>query len=177
MPFYYRTLHLDRNDFVPGHNRGIPGAENPQTIGEHLRLGRCQLRLTQFQIARRLQVSTVTFSRRERDHTYPTWDYHARIIEYLGDDAFEQTGLKDPYGNEPHGVAFFADDTSEEIGQQIRQKRVELKPTVNKFAKKFEVSERTLRDWEKGRHRPLKCPAERVKRLLRAEAPDFDKVE
>jgi transcriptional regulator with XRE-family HTH domain len=159
-------LHLTRKDFIPSHNRGIRIAQEPKTIGEHLRRRRAQLKLHQRQAAQRLHVSTVTLSRWERDHTYPTWDYHARLIEYLGYDAFKQTGLKDPYGNEPHGVAFFAVGESEAIGQRIRRKRLELKLTVDQFAKKLGVSDRTLRDWESDTHRPTKKMVERITRFF-----------
>jgi transcriptional regulator with XRE-family HTH domain len=166
LPIYYRTLHCSRKDFIPSHNRGIPIAQEPKTIGEHLRRRRCELRLTQFQAARRLQVSTVTLSRWERDHTYPTWDYHASIIEYLGYDAFKQTGLRDPYRNESNGVAFFADGPEEEIGQRIRQRRLELKLTLGECAQKLGVDIKTVFNWERGKHRPLKSMEERIKSFL-----------
>lgn len=53
-----------------------------------------------------LRVSMVTLSKWERDHAYPTWDYHQHIIDYLGYDVFELTSLKDPYSNKSRGVAF-----------------------------------------------------------------------
>ena len=166
MPFYERTLHRSRKDFIPSHIRGIAISYEPKTIGEHLRRRRAELKLHQRQAAQLLHVSMVTLSRWERDHTYPTWDYHAPIIEYLGYDAFKRTCLKDPYCNEPHGVAFFADDGSGTIGQRIRQRRLELKLTVNECAEKLGVSARTLRDWESGLHRPLERFAEAIKTFL-----------
>ena len=86
----------------------------------------------------------MTLSRWERDQTYPTWDYHVPIIEYLGYDAFKETGLKDPYVDEPQGVAFFADGEAGTIGQRIRRRRLESKLTVNECAEKLGVSARTL---------------------------------
>ena len=138
-----------------------------------------QRKLYQRQAAALLDVSTVTLSRWERDHTYPTWDYHARIIEYLGYDAFKQTGLKDPYGHEPHGVTFFADDGEGGIGQRIRQRRLELKLTVEECAQKLGIAARTLRDWEAGAHMPLKRYAEVLKSFVAendlAESPIWNR--
>jgi DNA-binding XRE family transcriptional regulator len=102
-------------------------------------------------------------------YNYPTWDYHASIIEYLGYDVFELTGLRDPYCNESNGVAFFVDDSTEQIGQRIREKRLELKLTVRGFARKIGVDVKTLRDWERGKHRPLKNMTDRIRSFL-AEA-------
>ena len=169
LPISDRTLHRSRKDFIPAHNRGIPIAEEPRTIGEHLRHRRCQLRLTQFQAARTLQVSTVTLSRWERDHTYPTWDYHARLIDYLGYDAFKQTGLEDPSSNEPIGVTFLAQTNAAALGQRIRLFHLEHKLTVNKFAEKLGASARALRDWEAGKHRPLKSMGKRLQVFLGRE--------
>lgn len=109
-----------------------------------------------------LGVSTVTLSRWERDHTYPTWDYHARLVEYLGCDAFAQTGLKDPYTNKSDGVAFLAGRVEGEIGQRIRRKRIESRLTVSECAGKLGVAVRTLRDWESGSHQPLRKMVNRI---------------
>lgn len=166
LPSYERTLHLDRRHFIPAHNRGIPISEQPKTLGQHLRRRRAELKLYQRQAIDILHVSMVTLSKWERDHTYPTWDYHARIIEYLRYDVFKMTGPRDPYSNEPSGVAFFAAGAQKKIGHRIRRKRLERKLTATNCAQLLGVAVRTLRDWEAGTHQPLKRYAECIKKFL-----------
>ena len=55
-------------------------------------------------------------------------DHHARLIDYLGYDAFKLTGLKDPYGNEPQVVAFFSQPIMLKV-QPVRVRR--WKMTMN----------------------------------------------
>lgn len=113
-----------------------------------------------------LRVSMVTLSKWERDHTYPTWEYHARLIDYLGYDVFKLTGFKDPYSNKSRSVAFFAEGEGGKIAERIRKKRLELKLTVDKCARKLGVSARTLRDWEAAAHVPLKRFETAIKSFL-----------
>ena len=82
---------------------------------------------------------------------YPTWDHHPRLIDYLGYDPFVSCGLRDPYGNEPPGVAFLS---SGALGDRIRARRLELKMTVKKCAQILKVDAKTLHGWENNRHQP-----------------------
>jgi transcriptional regulator with XRE-family HTH domain len=107
LPFCDRTVCVPRSKYLPSHNRGIPVPKEPTTIGDHLRRRRLQLRIHQSEAARQLKVSTVTLSRWERDHTYPTWDYHGIICDYLGYDPFVLCGLRDPYVNETPSRCLF----------------------------------------------------------------------
>jgi len=110
------------------------------------------LKIHQPEAARRLGVSTVSLSRWERAHTYPTWDYHGVITDYLGYDAFALCGLQDPYVNETNGVASLA---PESLGQQLKNRRLTLKLTVKKCAEKLNIDPKTLQGWETGSHQPL----------------------
>ncbi|MBI4659541.1 MAG: helix-turn-helix transcriptional regulator [Verrucomicrobia bacterium] len=172
LPISARVLQASRTDRIPLRNRGIPVPQEPKTIGEHLRRRRAQLRLHQSQAARRLGISTVTLSRWELDKVYPTWGHHSKIIEYLGYDIFKLTGLRDPYRNEPEGVANLLKAAGEEIGAQIRQRRLELRMTVVELARHLQVSARTLRDWENGLHRPERRSRGRVAKFIGMYHPD-----
>ena len=151
LPFCDRTVNVPRDKYLPSHNRGIPVPKDPTTIGGHLRRRRLQLKIHQSEAARRLGVSTVTLSRWERNHTYPTWDYHAVICGYLGYDAFDLCGLRDPYVNETPGVAFLR---PESLGQRLRNRRLTLKLTVKECAGKLNIDPATLQAWETGSHQP-----------------------
>ena len=88
LPFCDRRVRVPREKYLPSHNRGIRVPKTPTTIGGHLRKRRLQLKILQSEAARRLQVSTVTLSRWERDTRYPTWPLQPRVVEYLGYDPF-----------------------------------------------------------------------------------------
>jgi transcriptional regulator with XRE-family HTH domain len=147
LPSCERTIFCSRASYLPSHNRGIPIAKQPKTIGEHLRRRRAQLHHHQSQAARLLNVSTVTLSRWECDKIYPVWKHHQLIIDYLGYDPFPSCGLKDPYGNETNGVASFSPTP---LCQRLKTRRLELKLTVKECAKNLDVDPKTLRSWEAG---------------------------
>ena len=74
---------------------------------------------------------------------YPTWNHHPRLIDYLGYDPFASCGLRDPYCNEPPGVAFLVPAT---LGDRIRARRLKLKLTRQKCAQNLKVDVKTLHD-------------------------------
>jgi DNA-binding XRE family transcriptional regulator len=88
LPFCDRILNVSRDKYLPSRNRGIQVPKAPTTIGGHLRRRRLQLRIFQPEAARRLGVSMVSLSRRERDKVFPTAPHHQRIVAYLGYDPF-----------------------------------------------------------------------------------------
>jgi DNA-binding XRE family transcriptional regulator len=90
---------------------------------------------------------------------YPTWEHHPRLIEYLGYDSFVSCGLRDPYGNEPLGVAFLSSAT---LGEHIRTRRLELKMTVKKCAQILKVDAKTVHGWERNTHRPSRSMKSKV---------------
>lgn len=163
LPFCDRTISASRASYLPSHNRGIPIAKQPKTIGEHLRRRRLELHLHQSQAAQSLNVSTVSLSRWERDHTYPTWDYHERIIDYLGHDPFPSIGHKDPYRNETNGVASLSPSS---LGQNLRNRRLELKLNRHQCAEKLGVDAKTLRSWETGSRQPCRKHRDAIEAFL-----------
>jgi transcriptional regulator with XRE-family HTH domain len=156
-------VSVSRKAYLPSHNRGIPVPKQPITVGGHLRRRRLELQIHQSEAAVRLKVSTVTLSRWECDKVYPTWEHHPRLIEYLGCDPFVSSGLRDPYGNEPPGVAFLSSAT---LGDRIRSHRLELKLTVKECTKKLNVDVKTLHGWEKQQHQPPPTVQKRIIEFL-----------
>jgi len=127
----------------------------------------------QSEAARRLNVSTVTLSLWECDKVYPVWKHHAKIIEYLGCDPFPSCGLQDPYGNEPSVVAILSPTA---LGSRLRNHRLELKLTLAECAQNLGVSIKTLRAWERGKHRPCRKRTESLLRFVgRASTPPVDR--
>ena len=163
LPFCERTVSFSRAKYLPAHNRGIPIAKQPKTIGEHLRRRRVQLQLHQSQGAKLLKVSTVTLSRWERDHTYPTWDYHETITKYLGYDAFAQCGHRDPYRNETPVVASLSPSS---LCQNLKTLRLELKLTLKECSKELNVAPKTLHTWEIGARQPCRKHREVISGFL-----------
>ena len=62
----------------------------PQTLGEHVRKRRLELRLTQKQAAKRLGVNPWTVLNWEKDHTEPPIESMPTIIRFLGYDPFPE---------------------------------------------------------------------------------------
>jgi len=117
-----------------------------------------------------LKVSTVSLSRWERDHTYPTWEYHQRIIDYLGYDPFPSCGLKDPYGNETQSVASLS---LSPLCQILKTRRLELKLTLKEYAQRLNVDPKTLHGWETGSHQPCSCHQKSIAAFLDSETENF----
>src|SRR5688572_13854691 len=133
LPFCDRVVSMALKDTTPVSTRSWPIAKLPQTIGEHLRKKRFELGLRQSQVAGKLRVSERTLGLWECDEAYPRWEYHPRIIEYLGHDPFPTCGLQDPYSNETTRVASLSPET---IGGRIRIRWLELRLTVKECAQK-----------------------------------------
>ena len=153
---------MPRKDCQPIWRRSFPVSKEPRTLGEHLRKRRYTLGLHQSQAAQKLGVSSRALGQWECDKTYPSWDNHQRLIKYLGYDPFQSCGLRDPYGNEPYGVAVLPSDA---LGNRLRQRRLELKLTRSQFAQKLGVPLTSLRGWERGGR--VRCRKHQA--LLRAE--------
>ena len=93
----------------------------------------------------------MTLSRWECDRVYPTWPQQARVIAYLGYNPFVSPELGRPRGNETIGVAFLASSGPMSLGQQITQRRLELKKTRKECAREMGVCVKTLWGWEHAR--------------------------
>jgi transcriptional regulator with XRE-family HTH domain len=127
------------------------------------------LKILQSEAARRLDVSTVTLSRWERDTVYPTWAVQPRVIDYLGYDPFTNAELGRPKGNETPFVAILAPNEPVPLGLAIWKRRMELKKTRKQCAKELGVAAKTLQGWEMGRRTPCPRLKERILKILKSE--------
>ena len=162
-------MNVSRAKYLLSHNRGIPVPKKPKTIGEHLRKRRLELGIVQSEAARRLRISTVTLSRWECDKVYPTWTHQPDLIAYLSYDPFTDPALGSPKVNEPSGVAFLSSGAHTNIGQEIRNRRLQMRKTRKQFAKELGVDVKTLRNWETNRCHPSVALLRRLVKLLRFE--------
>ena len=146
--------------------RGLPVPNQPKTIGEHLKMRRFELGISQAEAARRVSVTLRTVAAWERDKARPSGKYHPRLVEYLGCDPFHNLALGSPKGNEPSSVAILGPTAPLALGQQIRKRREELKKTQKECAKELGVSVKTLWGWETSQRQPWAKHLNRVLAFL-----------
>ena len=88
---------------------------------------------------------------------------HAQLIEYLGTDPFAiipNPELKNLQSYESFGVAILS--PADRLDLSIKKARLEQKLTAKDCAKRLRVDPKTLRDWERGKHKPNGYLRERV---------------
>lgn len=162
LPFCDRTVSVSRRDIAPVWTRSFPIAKEPTTLGQHLKKKRFLAGIRQSEAALKLGVSNRTLSLWETDRVYPAWAFQPRLVAYLGYDPFTSPALGRPEGNETSCVAFLSPGTPAAIGQQIKQRRLQLKKTRKQLALELEVSVKTLWGWETGRRQPTNKIQERI---------------
>ena len=101
----------------------------PQTLGEHVRKRRLELRLTQKQAAERLGVNPWTVLNWEKDHTAPPIESMPAIIRFLGYDPFPEP---------------------KNIPERLLAKRRAMGWSIKEAARQLGVHEGTWGDWERG---------------------------
>ena len=127
LPFYYLTLRATkpRNPAYP---------EHMESLGDHLRQRRLDLRMHQKDVARIVNVSTSTVTNWEKNRTTPRLHFLPKIYEFLG-------------GNPVRGNA-----TS--LGEILKQYRIQKGLSMRRLATELGVDPGTLAKWEKGYHEP-----------------------
>lgn len=110
--------------------------ENPQTIGEHLRKRRLQLKLLQKDVAVIFGVCEDTITGWENDRYTPQMAYYPEIIQFLGYSPFQT-------------------DTST-LGGRMKKYRIENGLSQEDLGKLIGVNESTIYAWEKGQHKPMR---------------------
>ena len=120
----------------------------PQTLGDHLRLRRLELKLLQKQVAKRLGVNTATILNWETNVTKPYFSYIPGIIEFLG------------YNPLPRATNW---------AERLVCGRKVLGITQEALAQRLDVDQSTLARWERGDRQPAGKYAARAERVL-AEA-------
>ena len=176
LPFWARTIRVDRSRYLPSHNRKVPVPKDPNTIGGHLRRRRLQLWLHQSQAARQLQVSSRTLSLWECDKVDPAWAHQPRLIAYLGYNPFNDSAVGRPKGNETIGVAYLASPHPLPFGEEVRKRRLNLRLNRKECAQLLGVDVKTLWGWEKSKHVPGEEVRNRTLRTLNLStaASDFE---
>ena len=119
--------------FVPIRLKALKPKETdsePQTLGQHLRKRRLEMRLTQAQAAERMGVNPWTILNWERGHTVPSFEATARILRWLGYDPCP---------------------APQTIPERLVAKRRAMGWSIRRAARHLGVDPRTWRDWEHGR--------------------------
>lgn len=126
---------------------GYPQA--PEHIGEHLKTRRLDLGLLQQDAAEQLGVSVFTVINWETGETQPQVERGPGIIEFLGYDPM------------PGATSFC---------HEVWKLRWRTGCTQRELARSLEVNETTIRDWERGEHRPSERLRRRFERLVEVES-------
>ena len=105
-----------------------------ETIGDHLRKKRLDLKLFQKDVAKHLGVTTDTITNWEKNRVGPTLRFIPKIIGFLGYDPLR--------------------DSTPTVGQQIKQYRRSHGLSIKKLAQKLDIDPSTLMRWESGKNKP-----------------------
>jgi transcriptional regulator with XRE-family HTH domain len=105
------------------------------TLGDHLRKRRLDLKLLQREVAEKIGVDEITIGNWERQRTQPEIRFIARIIKFLGYDPFPEP---------------------ESFPERLKMYRLKMGLSQRKLAAKLGIDPGTLGGWETGRHKPTK---------------------
>lgn len=111
-----------------------PFAEQPVTLGEHLRKRRLELGLFQREVAKRLRIGQFTYLSWEKDRARPEVRWWPAIIGFLGYD--------------PHPEPWT-------FSEQLRARRRALGLSIAEAAQRVGVDEGTFGRWDRGVREPL----------------------
>jgi|WetSurMetagenome_2_1015567.scaffolds.fasta_scaffold687262_1 transcriptional regulator with XRE-family HTH domain len=103
------------------------------TLGDHLRKRRLDLRLLQREVAEKIGVDEMTVNNWERQRTQPEIRFIARIIEFLGYDPIPEP---------------------ESFPEKLKTYRLKIGFSQRKLAAKLGIDPGTIGNWERGRHKP-----------------------
>jgi transcriptional regulator with XRE-family HTH domain len=107
-----------------------------RTTGDHLKKKRLDLKMTQEEVAAKLQTTVCTYRGWERNQRNPSFRYMPSIIEFLGYVPFDMQ--------------------FEDLGQRIRAYRQILGLRQKDLARQLGVDPTTIRYLEKSKHKPGK---------------------
>jgi len=116
-----------------------------QTIGDHIRARRLDLRIFQKDVAKRIGVTTDTITNWEKHRSTPTLRAWPAVLLFLG------------YDPRPDGRT---------IGEKLRLRRQALGLSWAEAARIIGVDPSTLSKWEFGRRQPVGVHLEKVDRFL-----------
>ena len=121
-------------------------SQNLISIGDHLKKKRLERQLTQLQLARIIGVEETSVYNWENNRSKPKVYLLPKIIEFLGYIPFEVP--------------------SKTIGDRIKSYRKEHGLSQRKLARLLGVDQTTIRDWESGKHKPIKKLLKRISEIL-----------
>lgn len=137
MPFTHCTLTAEKPP-----PDGYP--ENPETLGARLRQARMDRGLRQKEVAEELGVHPDTVKNWENGRSEPTLKAVPKVLEFLGDFTLESPVIDENF------TGWF---TLERRKAGLSQQEV---------AERLGVTEKTVRSWERGEHRPSPEHLERL---------------
>lgn len=115
------------------------------TLGDHIRARRIDLRLLQKEVAEKIGVDETTIINWERRRTAPGLRFIARIIEFLGYDPIPEP---------------------ESFPERLKAYRYRRGLSQKKLAIALEIDPSTITNWEVGRHTPSKQYLRRLEEIL-----------
>jgi transcriptional regulator with XRE-family HTH domain len=118
------------------------------TLGDHIRTRRLDLKLLQRQVAEEIGVSGATITTWERNASTPVARYIPAIIRFLGYDPLP---------------------SADSLPERLRRARRLLGLTQREMAERLGVDPCTLRDWEAGLHQPTRGSLEVIGRFLQVQ--------
>ena len=107
-----------------------------KSVGDHLRKKRLDLKMTQKEVAAKLQTNACTYRDWERNQRNPSFRYMLKIIKFLGYIPFDMQ--------------------FEDLGQRIRAYRQILGLRQKDLARQLAIDPTTIAYLEKGKHKPGK---------------------
>lgn len=124
----------------------IQHVANPQTLGQHIRKKRAQLRIMQKEVALQIGVSEDCITNWENERSIPQIQFFPKIVQFLGYNPFE-------IGNQT-------------LGEKIKAYRLKNGLSHRKLGKIFEVDASTIGAWESGQSVPRITAYKKLKTLL-----------
>jgi transcriptional regulator with XRE-family HTH domain len=115
------------------------------TLGDHIRTRRLELKLLQKQVAEQIGVNGATITNWERNASSPVIRYIPAIVRFLGYDPLPP---------------------AHSLPERLTASRREFGLTQRQMAERMGVDPGTWRDWEAGKHRPTKGSFEVIGRFL-----------
>lgn len=125
--------------------------ENPQTIGDHIRVKRIDLGLQIKELARQLRANEGSVASWEIGRRQPCIRNMPALLKFLGHDPRPQ---------------------ADGIGGQLRRKRTALGLSLRAAAKEMQIDPSTLARWESGSRQPTGKYMTNVYRFLGIERRD-----
>jgi transcriptional regulator with XRE-family HTH domain len=115
------------------------------SLGDHIRTRRLNLKLLQKQVAEQIGVNAATITNWERNASTPVIRYMPAIVRFLGYDPLPPASS---------------------LRERLAAARRELGLTQREMAERLGVAPCTLRDWENGRHQPTEASLNLIARVL-----------